>query len=80
MNLINFIQKFFSKNETVNKAPFVVLNKDTDIIEYDSIETAIADLEKDPDIPSHKIEKIRSSFDHLKNAGKIKIKNGEIIK
>ena len=80
MNLINFIQKFFGKNESDKKAPFVILNKDTEIIEYDSIETAIADLEKDPDIPSYKIEKIRASFDHLKNAGKIKIKNGEIVK
>lgn len=80
MNLINYIQKFFSKSESDNKAPFVILNKDTEIIEYDSIETAIADLEKDTDIPSYKIEKIRASFDHLKNAGKIKIKNGEIVK
>ena len=80
MNLINFIQKFFGKNESDNKAPFVILNKDTEIIEYDSIETAIADLEKDPDIPSYKIEKIRASFDHFKNIGKIKIKNGEIVK
>lgn len=80
MNLINFIQKFFSKNDSGNKAPFVILNKDTEIIEYDSIETAIADLEKDPDIPNHKMEKIRASFEELKNKGKIKIKNGEIVK
>ena len=80
MNLFNFIQKLFEKKVSVNKAPFVIINKDQEIIEYDSIEVAIADLEKDPEIPKHKMEKIRASFEELKNKGKIKIKNGEIIK
>lgn len=80
MNLTNFIQKLFGKRESDSKAPFVIINKDHDIIEYDSIEVAIAELEKDPDIPSYKIEKIRASFDEMKNRGKIKIKNGEIVK
>ena len=80
MNLINFIQKFFGKSESGNKAPLVIINKDQEIIEYDSIETALADLETDPDIPKYKMEKIRASFEELKNAGKIKIKNGEIVK
>ncbi|MBS1552369.1 MAG: hypothetical protein JST15_09925 [Bacteroidetes bacterium] len=80
MNLINFIQKFFGKSESGNKAPLVIINKDQEIIEYDSIETALADLETDPDIPKHKMEKIRASFEELKNKGKIRIKNGEIVK
>ena len=80
MKLTNIIQKLFGKKDSDTKAPFVIINKDQEIIEYDSIETAIAELEKDPDIPSFKIEKIRASFNELKNKGKIKIKNGEIIK
>jgi len=80
MNLFNFIQKLFGKKVSVNKAPFVIINKDQEIIEYDSIEVAIADLEKDPEIPKYKMEKIRASFEEMKNKGKIKIKNGEIIK
>jgi hypothetical protein len=46
MNLTNFIQKLFGKKDTDIKAPFVIINKDQDIIEYDSIEDAIAEPEK----------------------------------
>jgi len=80
MSPSNFIQKLFGKKVSDNKAPFVIINKDQEIIEYDSIEDAIAELEKDPDIPKHKMEKIRASFEDMKNKGKIRIKNGEIIK
>lgn len=80
MKLTNFIQNLFGKKNSDTKAPFVIINKDQEIIEYDSIEDAISELEKDPEIPSYKIEKIRTSFDEMKNKGKIKIKNGEIIK
>jgi len=80
MKLTNFIHKLFCKKDSYIKAPFIILNKDSEIIEYDSIESAITELEKDSDIPEHKMEKIRSSFEELKNKGKIKIKNGEIIK
>ena len=79
MNLIRFFQKVFGKRKRDCKAPVVIINKDTEIIEYDCIEAALAELEKDPDIPSYKIEKIRASFEELKNRGKIKIRNGEII-
>ena len=47
MKLTNFIQKLFGKKDSDTKAPFVILNKDQEIIEYDSIEMAIAELEKD---------------------------------
>lgn len=80
MGIMRIVKKVFRKKESAVSAPFVILNKDTEVIEYDSIEIAIAELEKDPDIPKHKIEKIRTSFEELKNKGKIKIKNGEIIK
>lgn len=80
MKLTSIIQKLLGKKDSDIKAPFVIINKDQEIIEYDSIGEAIAELEKDPDIPSYKIEKIRASFEEFKNKGKIKIKNGEIIK
>jgi hypothetical protein len=80
MKLTNYIQKLFGIKDTDSKAPFVIINKDQEVIEYDSIEDAIAELEKDPEIPFYKIEKIRASFEEMKNKGKIKIKNGEIIK
>lgn len=53
---------------------------DTNVIEYGSIEEAIHDLEKDPNVSAEKIEKLRSSFKNLKNKRSIKIINGEIVK
>jgi hypothetical protein len=76
---MRLVHKVFDKKKSSGKAPFVIINKDTAIIEYDNIEEAIAELEKDTDIPKHKMEKIRASFDKLKNNGKVKIRNGEII-
>ncbi len=55
------------------------MSKEPAVIEYDNVEVAISELEKDPDIPMNKMEKIRASFEELKNKGKIRIKNGEII-
>lgn len=79
MNISIFIQKVFGKSESDGKAPLVIINKDPEVIEYENIEVAISELEKDMDIPKNKLEKIRASFEELKNKGKIKIKNGEII-
>lgn len=79
MGIINFVKCVLGKRESMNKAPFVMISKDPDIIEYDSIEAAISELEKDPSVPKDKMEKVRASFEILKNKGKIKIKNGEII-
>ena len=80
MSIITFIKNIFGKKESGNKAPFVIISKEPPIVEYDNIEVAISELEKDPDIPKHKLEKMRASFEELKDKGKIKIKNGEIIK
>jgi hypothetical protein len=79
MGMIRFVRKLFGKGDSDKKAPFVIINKDAPIIEYDNIEVAIAELEKDPEIPKEKMEKIRASFEKLKNNGKVKIRNGEII-
>ena len=76
---MSFVRNVFGKNVSVKTAPFVIINKDADIIEFNCIESAIAELEKDPNIPDHKMDKIRASFEDLKNKGTIKIRNGEII-
>lgn len=76
---MRFVRKFFGKGESDEKAPFVIISKDPDVVEYTNIEVAIAELEIDPTVPKDKMEKIRASFENLKNKGKIKIRNGEII-
>ncbi|MBK8983570.1 MAG: hypothetical protein IPM38_14955 [Ignavibacteria bacterium] len=79
MNILKLIQNVFGKKDSDIRAPFVIISKDPTIIEYDNIEVAIAELEKDPEIPMHKMDKIRASFEKLKDNGKVKISNGEII-
>jgi len=71
----------FAKKPSAS-APLLIIKKDTDdanLKEYNSIEEAIADLENDPNVPSEKIEKLKSSVKQLKNKTSIKIRNGEII-
>jgi len=71
----------FSKKPTLS-APLLIIKKETDVAnikEYKSIEEAIADLENDPNVPSDKIENLKSSLKRLKNKTSIKIRNGEII-
>lgn len=79
MNIKEFTKKILGIKDSDKKAPFVIISKEPSIIEYDNIEIAISELEKDPDIPRYKIEKIRASFEKLKNNGKVKIRDGEII-
>jgi len=76
---MNFLRKVFGEKTPGRNAPFVIISKNPEIIEYNSIEIAIAELEKDPAVPKDKMEKVRASFEKLKNNGKVKIKNGEII-
>lgn len=52
---------------------------DSKVKEYDSIEKAIEDLEKDSNVPKDKLEKIKISLYNLKHKSSIKIRNGEII-
>lgn len=73
---------FFTRKHP-NHAPLLIIKKETDdttVKEYRSIEEAIDDLENDPNVPTDKIEKLKSSLKNLKNKSSIKIKNGEIIK
>lgn len=80
MNFTEKLKIFFSRKHAFN-SPLLIIKKDTDAIgiEYKSIEDAIADLENDPNVPSDKIEKLKSSLKNLKNKTTIKIRNGEII-
>ncbi len=71
------------KKKPSDSVPLLIIKKGTDdgnVIEYRSIEEAISDLENDPNVPSDKIETLRSSLKKLKNKTSIIIKNGEIIK
>ena len=72
----------FTRKHT-GTVPLLIIKKGTndgDVIEYRSIEEAIADLERDPNVPSEKIDNLRSSLKRLKNNSSIKIRNGELIK
>ena len=82
MKSIKKIISYFRKKDE-KSLPLLIIKKETDdtnVKEYKSIEEAIANLERDPNVPPHKIEKLRSSLNLLKNKTSIKIKNGEIIK
>jgi len=78
---IKFLMNLFTKKKT-KSAPLLIIKKDIDdanVKKYESIEEAIADLENDPNVPSDKIEKLKSSLKQLKNKTSITIRNGEIL-
>jgi hypothetical protein len=77
MGILKKLKNIFLKTQT--ETPVVLITKKSDIKEFSCIEEAIKDLETDPDIPKEKIEKLRKSIEILKNKGKIRIQNGEII-
>jgi polyhydroxyalkanoate synthesis regulator phasin len=82
LNNIKKLVGFFFKKDSVS-APLLIIKKDVDDInvkEYKSIEEAITDLENDPNVPTYKIEKLKSSLKDLKNKTSIQIRNGELIK
>lgn len=80
MKIIKQIFPWFL-NRKSEAVPLLIIKKETEIVkEYKSIEEAITDLANDPNVPSEKIEKLKSSFRDLKNKTSIKIKDGEIIK
>jgi septal ring factor EnvC (AmiA/AmiB activator) len=82
MTIIKKMMNIFTKKHS-KSAPLLIIKKETDdsnVKEYESIDEAIADLENDPNVPSDKIEKLKSSLKKLKNKTSIKIRNGEIIK
>ena len=81
MDLWQKIKSLFKVKKEDTQAPLLIIQKDsdgTDTKEYRSIEEAIIDLEKDPNVPKDKLEKIKASLDNLKHKSTIKIRNGEI--
>jgi hypothetical protein len=79
--MLKILRSLFPKKQP-KSAPLLIIRKDTDdadIRKYQSIEEAITDLENDPNVPSDKIEKLKSSLKQLKNKTSITIRNGEII-
>lgn len=89
MDRLEKLKSFFSKNLSFKQnvragsTPLIIIKKDSgdnNIIEYQSIDEAIADLENDPNVSPSKIEKLKSSLKQLKNKTSIMIRNGEIIK
>ncbi len=73
--------ELFTKKRS-KTVPLLIIKKEPDdynVKEYNSIEEAIVDLEKDPNVPADKIEKLRSLLKNLKNKTSIKIKGGEIV-
>jgi len=81
VNIVKLLKRLFVKKHA-KSAPLLIIKKDAgnaNIKEFHSIEEAIADLEKDPNVPSDKIEKLKSSLKKLKNKTSITIRNGEIV-
>jgi polyhydroxyalkanoate synthesis regulator phasin len=81
-NFLKKLKNLFTKKQSVS-APLLIIKKtadDANVKEYNSIEEAITDIEKDPNVPTEKIEKLKSSVRKLKDKTCIKIRNGEIIK
>jgi hypothetical protein len=73
---------FYLLTGKARSSPLVIIKQDVDdanIKEYQSIDEAISDLENDPNVPSFKIEKLKSSLKQLKNKTSIKIRNGGIL-
>ncbi|MFA5816172.1 MAG: hypothetical protein WC865_11180 [Bacteroidales bacterium] len=82
MNILKKLMSLFTKKRA-KSAPLLIIKKNTDdanVKEYKSIDEAISDLENDPNVPSDKMENLKSSLKQLKNKTSIKIRNGEIIK
>ncbi len=81
-NFLKKLKHLLRRNHSVSKPLLIIKKKfdDDNVKEYNSIEEAIADLENDMNVPTEKIEKLKSSVRMLKDKTSIKIRNGEIIK
>ena len=81
MKTLKRLLSIFAKSGS-RSVPVLIIKKENDeekIKEFDSIEEAIAELEKDPNVSREKIEKLKESIKKLKDMTSIKIRNGEII-
>jgi len=81
LNLLKELRRLFAKKHA-DSLPLLIIKKNADdlnVKEYPSVEEAIADLESDPNVPAHKIEKLRLSLKEMKSQNSIRIRNGEIV-
>jgi len=72
-----------TRTVTVNALPAILAITGTATVCVEAttqLADAIADLENDPNVPSDKMEKLKSSLKQLKYKTSITIRNGEIIK
>ncbi|MCX6284027.1 MAG: hypothetical protein NTW31_07330 [Bacteroidetes bacterium] len=82
MKKLERFKRFFIKKQS-DPLPLLIIKKNADdanVKEYNSIEEAIEDLEKDPNVSAQKIEKLRIALKNLKNKSAIRIRNGELVK
>ncbi len=75
--MLKFLKKLFNADVTI--APVVSVN-DEEVKTYNTVAEAITDLENDPNLPKEKLDKLKLTLSELKLTGKVKIKNGEILK
>jgi len=74
--MLKFLKKLFNADVTI--APVISVN-DEEVKTYDTVAGAIADLERDQNIPIEKLDKLKITLNELKLTGKVRIKNGELI-
>jgi len=82
LDIFKKISELIGNRKKETKAPLLIIKKepeDSTMKEYISIEEAINDLEKDPNVPSDLLAKLKKSYKNLKNKSSIIIKDGEII-
>ena len=75
--MLKFLKKFFDAEVII--APVLSVN-DEEVKTYNTVAEAITDLENDPNLPKEKLDKLKLTLSELKLTGKVKIKNGEILK
>jgi len=79
MNLFSRLLRSLGFGNKAASPPIVIINKDSESTEFNNIEDAVAELERDFNISKDKIEVIKASIRKLKAKNIIKIKNGEIL-
>ncbi len=82
MNFWDRLKELFVKKNKSVQAPLFIIQKDSgssEEKEYNSLELAITNLEKDPNIPKEKLQQLRNSLENLKNKNSLRTKNGEIF-
>ena len=78
MNFIKKLLNILGIKKFPKSPPILIINKNSESKEYNSIDEAIAELENDPNVPKDKLDKLKESIKKFKYGSTIKIVNGEI--